>query len=189
MKNIDVDYLNSLCDITNKKLQKIKFDKIEEVYSQCLKVFTSYKLTNTEMCMLGNSLIAVSFINRIKSYVPEKAIFVKDLLNKYMEINDKQLYEFRALQEIYDALDGHRVKVKDDKKKNIFISMNLSKRFEVLEKYGFKCRYCGKSPPEVYLELEHIIPKCKGGKDTIDNFVPACFNCNRGKRDKILKEE
>ena len=62
--------------------------------------------------------------------------------------------------------------------------MSISKkiRFEVFKRDGFQCAYCGKSPPEVTLECDHIEPKSKGGKDDINNLLTACFDCNRGKR-------
>lgn len=34
------------------------------------------------------------------------------------------------------------------------------------------------------LEVDHIIPKSKGGKETINNLITACFDCNRGKWSK-----
>ena len=62
--------------------------------------------------------------------------------------------------------------------------MAISKkiRFEVFKRDGFKCAYCGKEPPAVILEVDHIDPKSKGGKDDINNYITACFDCNRGKR-------
>jgi 5-methylcytosine-specific restriction endonuclease McrA len=36
-------------------------------------------------------------------------------------------------------------------------------RFEVFKRDAFKCQYCGKSAPEVTLEVDHIIPVSKGG--------------------------
>lgn len=63
--------------------------------------------------------------------------------------------------------------------------MSVSKkvRFEVFKRDGFQCCYCGKTPPEVILEADHIDPKSKGGKDDINNLLTACFDCNRGKKD------
>ena len=63
--------------------------------------------------------------------------------------------------------------------------MAISKkiRFEVFKRDGFICAYCGKTPPQVTLEIDHIDPKAKGGKDDINNLLTACFDCNRGKRD------
>lgn len=62
--------------------------------------------------------------------------------------------------------------------------MSLSKklRFEVFKRDGFKCAYCGKAPPSVVLEVDHIEPKSCGGKDLIHNLLTACFDCNRGKK-------
>lgn len=28
------------------------------------------------------------------------------------------------------------------------------------------------------MEIHHIVPKSKGGKDTFDNVIPVCFNCH-----------
>lgn len=54
-------------------------------------------------------------------------------------------------------------------------------RFEVFKRDGFCCVYCGSSPAESELEVDHIIPKCKGGSDDIANLATSCFKCNRGK--------
>ena len=61
-------------------------------------------------------------------------------------------------------------------------------RFEIFKRDGFKCAYCGKSPPAVVLEVDHIEPKARGGKDDINNYITACFDCNRGKRDIPLEK-
>jgi hypothetical protein len=41
------------------------------------------------------------------------------------------------------------------------------------------CAYCGMACPD--LEWEHIIPRSRGGPDTIDNMVLACPGCNHEK--------
>jgi hypothetical protein len=58
------------------------------------------------------------------------------------------------------------------------------KRFMTFRRDGFSCRYCGRSPINdftVELECDHIVPKSKGGKDELSNFVTACKDCNQGK--------
>jgi len=67
--------------------------------------------------------------------------------------------------------------------------MSISKtlRFEIFKRDGFQCQYCGKSPPIVILEVDHIIPKKLKGNDGIDNLITSCFDCNRGKGARDLK--
>lgn len=59
-------------------------------------------------------------------------------------------------------------------------------RFEVFKRDGFVCQYCGRRPPLVILEIDHISPVSKGGGNDINNLLTACFDCNRGKSDKSL---
>lgn len=54
-------------------------------------------------------------------------------------------------------------------------------RFDIFKRDSFSCLYCGQTPPAVVLEVDHIIPVCKGGGNNPDNLVTACFSCNRGK--------
>lgn len=54
-------------------------------------------------------------------------------------------------------------------------------RFEVFKRDRFTCQYCGKRPPEVVLEVDHIHPRVEGGTDDPHNLTTACFACNRGK--------
>lgn len=70
--------------------------------------------------------------------------------------------------------------------KNIQISKKL--RFEVFKRDGFKCQYCGKTPPETTLEVDHIKPKSKSGTNDINNLITSCFDCNRGKSNIELKK-
>lgn len=63
------------------------------------------------------------------------------------------------------------------------MSITKKMRFEVLKRDEFKCRYCGSPAPDVFLEIDHVIPRSKGGKDDVSNLVAACEGCNRGKSD------
>lgn len=56
----------------------------------------------------------------------------------------------------------------------------------LLEKFGRKCCYCGKE--NVPLEVEHIIPKSRGGTDRIDNLCLACRDCNQRKGNQTAEE-
>lgn len=61
-------------------------------------------------------------------------------------------------------------------------------RFEVFKRDRFTCQYCGRTPPKVILEVDHIQPVSKGGGGDEGNLVTACFDCNRGKADGLLTE-
>jgi len=60
-------------------------------------------------------------------------------------------------------------------------------RFEVFKRDNFTCQYCGKTPPAITLEVDHIMPISKGGNDDINNLITSCFGCNRGKGSIELK--
>lgn len=67
--------------------------------------------------------------------------------------------------------------------------LSKSTRFEVFKRDGFRCQYCGRSAPDVVLEVDHIIPVAKGGDDDIMNLVTSCRDCNRGKSAKELTDD
>ena len=62
-------------------------------------------------------------------------------------------------------------------------------RFEIFKRDLFSCQYCGRTPPAVILEIDHVQPKSKGGEDDPLNLVTACFDCNRGKSNFPLGEK
>lgn len=61
-------------------------------------------------------------------------------------------------------------------------------RWEVLQRDNFKCVYCGRTGEDTELHIDHKIPVKKGGKNTLDNLVTACCDCNLGKGTKDVKE-
>ena len=54
-------------------------------------------------------------------------------------------------------------------------------RFEVFKRDGFKCNYCGRSAPDVILEVDHMNPIDNDGTNDLFNLTTSCFDCNRGK--------
>lgn len=54
-------------------------------------------------------------------------------------------------------------------------------RVEVFTRDRFTCVYCGHFGKEVRLEVDHVVPRSRGGPDHKDNLVTACELCNRGK--------
>lgn len=62
-------------------------------------------------------------------------------------------------------------------------------RFEVFRRDSFKCQYCGKSAPDIVLNVDHINPVSKGGTNDIFNLITSCFECNQGKKARKLTSE
>jgi len=61
------------------------------------------------------------------------------------------------------------------------IPLSKKLRFDIFKRDAFTCQYCGNTPPQVILEIDHIIPVSKKGTNQIDNLITSCFECNRGK--------
>lgn len=62
-------------------------------------------------------------------------------------------------------------------------------RKNVFTRDNFTCLYCGYKPNDIKeLQLEHIIPKSRGGKTTWTNTVCSCYKCNTKKGDKTPQE-
>lgn len=66
---------------------------------------------------------------------------------------------------------------------------SLSKRECVIIRDNFKCQYCGKElADDNDYEMDHIIPKVKGGKDHYLNLAASCHACNMRKLNQTPEE-
>ena len=57
-------------------------------------------------------------------------------------------------------------------------------RRAVFARDGHRCQYCGDGAENI----DHVIPKSRGGLHTWDNVVASCRPCNARKRDHMLEE-
>jgi ATP adenylyltransferase len=57
-------------------------------------------------------------------------------------------------------------------------------RYEVLKRASFRCELCGVGADEKALEVDHIVPRNKGGTDAPENLQALCYSCNATKRDR-----
>jgi 5-methylcytosine-specific restriction endonuclease McrA len=46
------------------------------------------------------------------------------------------------------------------------------------------CQYCGRRAEN----LDHVVPRSRGGEHTWENVVASCTRCNSAKRDRLLTE-
>lgn len=61
------------------------------------------------------------------------------------------------------------------------IRLNKRNRFIIMQRDGFRCRLCGCDGSTTRLEIDHRIPKSRGGLNVMSNLWTLCFDCNSGK--------
>jgi 5-methylcytosine-specific restriction endonuclease McrA len=59
----------------------------------------------------------------------------------------------------------------------------LSRR-AVFARDGHRCQYCGGTAENI----DHVVPRSRGGSHTWENVVAACRRCNTHKEDRLLHE-
>jgi len=59
-----------------------------------------------------------------------------------------------------------------------------SLRFQVLKDSNGRCALCGISAKERPLDVDHIIPRSRGGNNELSNLQALCSKCNRSKGNK-----
>ena len=62
-----------------------------------------------------------------------------------------------------------------------------SVRFYVMNRDGFRCRYCGVMPDDG-IHIDHIVPRSKGGANHPSNLVTSCIDCNLGKGNGLTRD-
>ena len=82
--------------------------------------------------------------------------------------------------------------------------MKKEERLRVYKMYDGHCAYCGKSIKYEDMQVDHIVPKNRGGysrwndkegkfvvfhgEDDIKNYMPSCRACNFRKRDMSIEQ-
>ena len=55
--------------------------------------------------------------------------------------------------------------------------LRLSRR-NIFLRDAYTCQYCGGRPGTRELNLDHVMPRSRGGRSTWDNLVTSCRDCN-----------
>jgi hypothetical protein len=61
-------------------------------------------------------------------------------------------------------------------------------RMAIMKANKFTCQYCRQKFEENFLAVDHIDPRCKDGKDELENYTLACSLCNNRKNGTSLEE-
>jgi len=54
-------------------------------------------------------------------------------------------------------------------------------RHNVFLRDHHRCQYCARQLPRVELNLDHVVPRSRGGASAWENVVCSCHRCNRAK--------
>jgi 5-methylcytosine-specific restriction endonuclease McrA len=108
---------------------------------------------------------------------------MKAVMGENVKIGEKiygnDQYVYRKFKSI-EAIDEEVVVYNFETESHSYIANGLAVH---------NCMYCGvKKKDGSELELEHIIPKSRGGRNVWENLVAACQKCNRAKNDRTPEE-
>lgn len=146
--------------------------------------FKNEKTTNTD---LGNGRPSktyylneqqATFLMTLLRNSPKVVAFKKALVKAFYELKEKVSSKVTSIEESYfeKIYFPHQViNIQDeDFRRVLYIA------------YGGKCFYTNEPLEKNNFHIDHIIPKSKGGKDTVANCVPCIPEYNLQKSDKLL---
>ncbi|WP_242120895.1 HIT domain-containing protein [Aestuariivivens sediminicola] len=103
----------------------------------------------------------------------------------FNKLSQQEIKEIIVLCElkISDYIKKRGLKIWEHRRRNRK-AVPGSIRYTVLKRAKGRCELCGISKDEKALEVDHIVPKNKGGEDTLDNYQALCYTCNANKGDR-----
>jgi 5-methylcytosine-specific restriction endonuclease McrA len=111
-----------------------------------------------------------------------------------------QTHNFQQWQEVSSDYDGHDVvstitwKIRVPKVILLLMFDRLPKkevkftRHNIFERDHNMCQYCGKHFERKELNLDHVVPRDRGGLTTWENIVCSCIPCNSRKANRTPPE-
>lgn len=117
--------------------------------------------------------------------------FSADVLREYRQsilpyINDDEVFT-----EAVDIIDRElrerkqRSETTPMKTRNKLAWMYEAVKSELVDRDGKQCAACGS---RANLEVDHIHPVSRGGKNDLENLQLLCRSCNRSKKDQTMEE-
>ena len=127
------------------------------------------RLKEMPVKILSKHNVIVKENELIRLNVKKLSLVQKAELKKICEAKMQEFISSRGLSTWdYRLLDGNQV--------------SDSLRYSILKEGGGHCALCGATVNERMLDIDHIIPRSKGGKTEYSNLQVLCSKCNRSKR-------
>lgn len=113
------------------------------------------------------------FVLRLTDFKNNMDLNKKKFLNFITQYIDENWFLIEMFHDRCGRLDISKTK----KRKSV---NNI--KWMVFKRDNFTCQKCGS---QELLELDHIVPISKGGKEKEKNYQTLCQKCNRKKKDRI----
>ena len=111
----------------------------------------------------------------------EKYLRRESFWNIYEILPPEQIHEIKKSFKKSRAYYQKKKFYKKRRKEASIYTSNAELREKIFNRDGRLCHECGK---KIYLQLDHIIPVSKGGKDHELNMQVLCRSCNAKKGDR-----
>ncbi len=104
------------------------------------------------------------------------------------ELRDEHGYQILSHNDLAELKPGQYIMISEDRNAAAERAISKETRARVLELYGSVCYSCGAVAGEpnpasgktTVLHMGHLVPKSRGGEDTVSNLRPICMVCNTG---------
>ena len=146
--------------------------------------------------LLAQDESQIEYYTGITNDMVGKVLQKRDVVEKESGTNDYIIKGFEDFtgEEVNDLKERCKVRllayieqrgasIYDHRRKSAgYISGTI--RYEILKRSKFHCDLCGVSAEKKALEVDHIVPRNKGGSDDPSNLQSLCYSCNSMKRDR-----
>src|SRR5262245_3208287 len=120
-----------------------------------LRILKKHGIVSHEGDLVSLSTGALDFVERAKIIV-----LCEQKLQEFVQKRGLAIWDYRLLDDpVPDSL-----------------------RYQILKASGGRCALCGISKDERPIDVDHIIPRSRGGKTVLENLQALCSKCNRSKR-------
>lgn len=129
--------------------------------------------------MIGRSLVLNASYEPLCVVSSRRALVL--FLDEKVEVVHATESEFRSARLAYPEPSVVRLLhyVKVPRQSRVAIT-----RRSVFARDGHRCQYCGATAENI----DHVVPRSRGGSHTWDNVVASCKRCNTQKEDYLLEE-
>jgi ATP adenylyltransferase len=154
----------------------------------------SASITDIAKQILGNDQSQIEYYEKITRDMVGKVLRNHKIVEKdgrtfrlidHQDLDVGQVLQLTALcqQKLDEYIEARGLQVWQHRRQSLgYISGTL--RYDVLKRSAFHCELCGISADIKALEVDHIIPRNRGGSDDPSNLQALCYSCNAMKRDR-----